>query len=279
LKSFLAFLALGLAPLVGFSRVYLGVHFPTDVVAGFFLGLASTVLMATLARNLSSLSDTPRRADLPMALVLGIGLTCAVVLGKHAAPPGLEFSAPQSRVDVRTTESLLAAMPREVRRVTGKATLPTNLMIAGDLEMVLDVLRGQNWKTVAPNAFYTREVHSPVFPAFVDEQPAGVTLQKTARDERFVLRLWKCPTTIRGANAWVGSLIREKVRRRYLGMTIYAVDPDLDLATDAFSVVIREIHPNPVDGFRQRGLYSWKHQFFTHGNALLIDATRGGKSR
>lgn len=43
--SSLAFIALIIASLVGFSRVYLGVHYPTDVGAGVVVGSLSSVIM------------------------------------------------------------------------------------------------------------------------------------------------------------------------------------------------------------------------------------------
>jgi undecaprenyl-diphosphatase len=42
-------LAIGLAMAEGFCRVFMGVHYPTDVVGGFALGTAVTLLLAPLA--------------------------------------------------------------------------------------------------------------------------------------------------------------------------------------------------------------------------------------
>jgi undecaprenyl-diphosphatase len=43
---------IGLALLEGFCRVYMGVHYPTDVVGGFALGTAVALLLSPLAMAL-----------------------------------------------------------------------------------------------------------------------------------------------------------------------------------------------------------------------------------
>lgn len=56
-KRWMGFTALALAALMGFSRLYVGVHFPSDVLAGALVGLFSAWLARRLGQRLPILGE------------------------------------------------------------------------------------------------------------------------------------------------------------------------------------------------------------------------------
>ena len=62
--------AIGIALLIGLSRIYRGVHFPTDVLGGWTIGAILLILGLTLARRIGTRVPTwPLAAQLSLALV------------------------------------------------------------------------------------------------------------------------------------------------------------------------------------------------------------------
>ncbi len=77
-RSTLAWIgAICIALLIGFSRIYRGVHFPTDVLAGWLIGAILLVLGLAFARYAARVGTWPLAAQLGLAL-LGPAVLAAV---------------------------------------------------------------------------------------------------------------------------------------------------------------------------------------------------------
>lgn len=68
-RLLLAFLLISFALLIGFSRVYLRVHYPSDVMAGFCIGFAWLVFTIWLFEKLKKKADKEIQSDTPIISV------------------------------------------------------------------------------------------------------------------------------------------------------------------------------------------------------------------
>ncbi|MEU2285865.1 phosphatase PAP2 family protein [Streptomyces sp. NPDC013178] len=91
---------LGLGLLEGFCRVYMGVHYPTDVVGGFALGTAVALLLSPLASML--LTPVLKAVDRSPRVGWVVRSRSARVAGRDAVIPG-------ARVETAAEERDLAA--------------------------------------------------------------------------------------------------------------------------------------------------------------------------
>ncbi|MGT2531673.1 phosphatase PAP2 family protein [Streptomyces nojiriensis] len=152
------------AAAVAFSRVYTGVHYPSDVVAGAALGVASGFLVRRLARDAEGARVVPgneRAAAEAPALPDGSGLTVVVNAGSGtAADAGLDV--------------VRARLPKAELVHCEGTELPAALAEAASRSTVLGVCGGDGTIGAAAAAALRAGIPLAVFP--------GGTLNHFAQD-------------------------------------------------------------------------------------------------
>jgi undecaprenyl-diphosphatase len=256
--------------LIGVSRAYLGVHFPSDVLAGWMMGLLWFALImivdhlwrARRAPLVERASTAPgrarslRAAGSVMIGTLAIAYTAAFVGIMASTLPPQPQPQPITPVIIAPDAvpfTLEQQLPHFTEGLTGVRQEPVSLVFVGTESQLDAVFQAAGWTraeafsfravTLGINAALTRQSApaGPVTPSFLTEEPNALAFSLpvgTTFAQRHHIRIWS--TTVQtsdGQSLWLATASFDKgfELAPSTGLPTHQIDPDID-AERAFVV-------------------------------------------
>lgn len=303
LKLPLIILATVLIFLIGFSRIYLGAHWVSDILAGWAFGIAFLVLLITFFKQRERFKpETKNKSILSKKLVLVIAVFLLILEGVffyyfYVKHPLIESKKYQLETVIIPASSnfqtvvLADNFPKFSETITGEKMEPISFIMVGSKEQIIQIFQKSGWLAadepdrlknlyhLAIAAIFNQPYPAaPVTPSFLDAQPNIIAFEKpTAANtvrQRHHIRFWL--TNFQwggdGVSVWVATASFDDGLRYFI---THKIHPDIDIERDFIKdelnvagLIKNEKQIQLVKSFL--GKNQSGDQFFTDGNAYII---------
>ena len=253
----LSFAAIMLIASIGFSRLYLGVHFLSDVLGGYLLGILWLIIGICMTELLPvGKSGAPKLSLSPLALRIGsvVLLFCGIGFytysGLHYHPVKQaipeQFSA-QEVVNSIPQGFVNNKLPKFTESITGETRKPLNVIFLADNDKVIvQAIQKAGWKVADPVAFSSvvkssmtflqgkNYPYAPVSPAFWNGQANEMSFEKSILPDsfkkRYEVRIWKTNLLTREGKTSFAGLVSLTTGFRW--WAIPKISPEIDNARE-----------------------------------------------
>ncbi len=297
----LFFLGFLIIVLIGLSRIVLGVHYLSDVWAGYLVGMLWLIIGISITEWLLAIGNlTPEYQAPKRSRILAVLLTAIFLLYYAFAsvlyPPHWQSITTPATIQLKTNivQQLSSQKIQYTQTFLGAAQQPLSVALLVDNERkLMSTLQQAGWK-VADKPSLDKLLKllkegmaydtAPIAPGFWNQRLNNLALEMPWRIDGkpmiITLLLWKTPYVLGDKHILLG-VVRAYDRMQW-GL-LHHVYPDIDASREALLQSLQNTGALTASCEQDFTPITTRHyllggQFFTHGKLLLLDLSQNDKT-